>query len=854
MLRPSKFLILTIMMLTLIGLGQIQLQPAQAEISTPALDLPASHGDAVVQADEARVRVVHASPDAPNVDVLVDDAVAFSDIAFEEITDYADLPPGTYNIKVVPAGASEPVVIEADLDLSANTDYTVVAVGELADIEPLVLVDDNSPPTIGEANVRFVHASPNAPAVDVAVADGGPVLFSNFEFKESSDYVGVTAGTYDLEVRLAGTSDVVLELPGVTLEASATNTVFATGLVAETPLTAVASLDSEAEARVRVAHLSPDTGGVDIFVDDQLVASLSHITFETVTDYVTLPPGTYNVKVVPTGNGPDHAVLEADLTLEADTDYTVAAVGLSHADPSLEALVLVDDNSAPAEGQANVRFVHASPNAPAVDVAVTAGPVLFDGFEFKESSEYLGVDAGTYDLEVRLAGTSDVVLSLPGVELEAGKVYTVFATGLVGDDDTPLNAVLTVDAEATAQVRVAHASPDAPNVDVLVNDGVAFPNIPFQDVTDYAPLPPDSYNVKVVPAGEITPVVIEADLELAADTDYTVVAVGRLADIEPLPLVDDNSAPAEGEAKVRFVHASPNAPEVDVALQGGAVLFDDFEFKEASAYLGVAAGTYDLEVRVAETGDVVLPLPGVEFEAGKTYTIFAEGLVSETPLNAIVGLDRQGESRVRVVHASPDAPNVDVLVNDGVAFSNIAFEAITDYASLTPGTYNIKVVPTGATEPVVIEADLPLADGVDYTIVAVGELANIEPLVLEDDNSVPADGQAKVRFVHASPNAPAVDVAVTDGPVLFSNVSFKEATDYIEVAAGTYDLEVRLAGTTDVVLSLPGVEFEAGGVYTVFATGLVGDDDTPLDAIIGLFKTANFVDSVYQYYLPFVAK
>ncbi|MGD2041389.1 MAG: DUF4397 domain-containing protein, partial [Anaerolineae bacterium] len=89
----------------------------------------------------------------------------------------------------------------------------------------------------------------------------------------------------------------------------------------------------------------------------------------------------------------------------------------------------------------------------------------------------------------------------------------------------------------------------------------------------------------------------------------------------------------------------------------------------------------------------------------------------------------QDMSRVRVVHASPDAPAVDVWVNGAVAFSNAPFEGITDYAELAAGTYNVQVSPTGATEPIVIDADLDLAAGTDYTVVAVGLLENIEPLV-----------------------------------------------------------------------------------------------------------------------------
>jgi LPXTG-motif cell wall-anchored protein len=124
----------------------------------------------------------------------------------------------------------------------------------------------------------------------------------------------------------------------------------------------------------------------------------------------------------------------------------------------------------------------------------------------------------------------------------------------------------------------------------------------------------------------------------------------------------------------------------------------------------------------------------------------------------------------------------------------------------------------------VIDASLDLATETDYTVVAVGQLANIEPLVLIDNNSAPAAGKAHVRFVHASPNAPAVDIAVTGGPVLFSNVPFKGTGDYLPVDAGSYDLEARVAGTETVALSVPGVMLEEGKVYTIFAMGLAGGE------------------------------
>jgi hypothetical protein len=123
--------------------------------------------------------------------------------------------------------------------------------------------------------------------------------------------------------------------------------------------------------------------------------------------------------------------------------------------------------------------------------------------------------------------------------------------------------------------------------------------------------------------------------------------------------------------------------------------------------------------------------------------------------------------------------------------------------------------------PVVIDATLALEAGVDYTVLAIDELASIEPLVLVDDRSLPGNS-FRARFVHASPNAPAVDIAIANGPVLFPNVSFGGTGAAITAPAGSYDLEVRLAGTSTVVLPLPGVRFQVNTVYTVAAVGFVG--------------------------------
>lgn len=173
------------------------------------------------------------------------------------------------------------------------------------------------------------------------------------------------------------------------------------------------------------------------------------------------------------------------------------------------------------------------------------------------------------------------------------------------------------------------------------------------------------------------------------------------------------------------------------------------------------------------------------------------------------------EAFLRVVHASPDAPNVDVWVDGETVLTDVPFTAVSDYLALPAGSYNVQVTATGGTDPV-IDADLTLEAGTSYTVAATGPLAEIAPVVLTDDR-VPADGQAKLRVFHASPSAPAsVDVAVTDGPVLVEGLAFGEATGYLTVDPATYALEVRAAGESEAALALEAA-LEAGQNYTAIA-------------------------------------
>ncbi|AKQ44519.1 cell wall anchor protein [Rufibacter radiotolerans] len=208
--------------------------------------------------------------------------------------------------------------------------------------------------------------------------------------------------------------------------------------------------------------------------------------------------------------------------------------------------------------------------------------------------------------------------------LMAVALPTLLLTSACEDDD---DDVMTMDQKAN--VMVVHASPNAPSVDLYVDGTKAnTAALAYPRNTGYLQVQAGTRNVKVTPAGaSATNAVIDANLTLAANMNYSVFAAGPVTGISALVVEDNLAAPAAGKAHVRFFHLSPDAPRVDVVVQGGGDLFSDIEFKEATAFTPVNAGSYTLLVQPVNTNTNAVTAT-VNLEAGKIYTIFAKGFLN----------------------------------------------------------------------------------------------------------------------------------------------------------------------------------------------------------------------------------
>lgn len=192
--------------LLLFGLATGHASAAQHE------EPPAEEADPEAPPDLARVRLAHLVPDAPAVDIFADGAPIAEDVPYRTVSEYLEVPPGTYQIQVAPAGAGvEAAVIDEELDVPEGV-FSVAAIGEVAEegthpLQTLVLEDDVSPLEMEEfARVRAVHASPDAPPVDITVEEGGEPVVQNLAFGEYQG-LDVPAGEYQLFVYPAAEPD-----------------------------------------------------------------------------------------------------------------------------------------------------------------------------------------------------------------------------------------------------------------------------------------------------------------------------------------------------------------------------------------------------------------------------------------------------------------------------------------------------------------------------------------------------------------------------------------------------------------------------------------------------------------------
>jgi len=417
----------------------------------------------------AKVKVYHSIVGGPNVDVCVGASPLVKNLAYRAQSYYFTVAAGTYNIDVRVANADpcEGALVFANPGVVIGSDpyYSVAAHGLGDDAAPygLLALVDNNVVAADESAVRFVHSCAGAPNVDVSV--DGTVAFTNVSYGEAAAAQDLAAGTYDIEVFVTGTSTSVFGPATLTFSDRSAYTIFASGDVGDLPLEPFVSIDStDKTAMVKVIHAVAelDAPTVDVYVNGEV--AIPDFKYGAVVGYVSLPALQITIDVKLAGQQTE-VLVPVTTTLDADAFYSVVAHGDSL---PISLLLLADDNTAPAAGNVNVRFIHASAGSPAVDVIVD-GDVAFANVEYGDETDYVTIPTSTYEISVNLAGTETVVVNAKDLTFKTTEVASVYAIGIAGNTDaTMLKALPLEDAPDSRVLSFNSAAGALPSLALLL--------------------------------------------------------------------------------------------------------------------------------------------------------------------------------------------------------------------------------------------------------------------------------------------------------------------------------------------------------------------------------------------------
>jgi hypothetical protein len=433
----------------------------------------------------AQLQVIHASADAPAVNVLVNGAVpnGLAGVPFAAASPYLELDPGAIDaaVNAILADGSEVEVLAVDgLQLDSDVAYTVIAAGSTADLlaaaggNPLDLFVLTRPveAAINGVRIQVLHGSPSAPEVDVYVTAPGDQLGgaqpATFAFGEVLDLGTVPAAEYRIRVTPTGDDTVVFDSGAVALPDGADMSIIAvdnTGPGAA-PITLLAVLadgtvlelrdgGAAAPAGLTAVHNSADAPAVCVVADDattqdvERVELFAGVPFRGFGYLGEVPPGSYTIGLEvfdgQTGCAGTTAVTFPDaVDLVAGAEASGIVVG-GLGDGSLELLALADDLR-PIATEGRVRIVHGSAATPAVDIYVVAAGTditdpsvtpAFSDVEFTASTGFVALPPAEYDVFVTLAGDTTPAISVEGLELVGGEVITAIASDPTGEETLP---------------------------------------------------------------------------------------------------------------------------------------------------------------------------------------------------------------------------------------------------------------------------------------------------------------------------------------------------------------------------------------------------------------------------------
>lgn len=387
------------------------------------------------------VRLVNATSDYASLDLYRSDTSVSTGVASDAAGDYVRIDDGTYTFNLRRSGSST-TSSTSSRSVSGGVSYTLLAYSTGETLKSAFLEESEDAPSSGSAKLRVFNTSTEAGAVDIYVTAADADLASSSPVSQSlgaervSSYTQFEADTYRIRVTGSGNkADLRLDIPSIALADQQVATLVLTstsgGVLVHGVLInqkAAVTAQRNASARVRLAASASAGGTVGATVNGTTLAA--GFQSPTVGNYVLVSAGSATLAVTIGGS----AVAVPAATFAAGSDNTLLVTGTTAA-PAVTAIA--DDNRPPLNSaHAKIRLVHgvsglASPATLTADFVAVAVDVAPNG-----ASTPATLTASTSaEIEVTSPGTSGSLYQKDDVNLQAGKVYTIF---MLGDTTTPV--------------------------------------------------------------------------------------------------------------------------------------------------------------------------------------------------------------------------------------------------------------------------------------------------------------------------------------------------------------------------------------------------------------------------------
>ena len=655
-------------------------------------------------AQQGELRVIHLSPDAPDIDIYVGDETtpSISFLTFGSASAALTQAAGNVDIRITPAGLPNFPVASQSVPITADRRLNIHAFNALASIEAIATTFDlNAPTSPDSASLRIVHASPDQGNVDVHIipASGEPLVIPGLPFKAVTPFYSLPSGPVTVAIFEAGTDTKVLSAEG-NLSGSSYGTLYVSGFAeelqlqvldetstnAQDPMTTLVPVVAAEETTVRFVHVVPEGPAVDVFLGEETTPLIANLGPRDASANLTLETGVHNLKAAPTGLGPDFAVVDFDHEFHADTAYTLLALGDIDEQDVLEMTLTRDPVLVPPSGKTLVRFLHGAYPVGDIKVVMTSETGTQFTLPFLDFTTVSGFfEFPTEEIFVDIFDLSDGKRFFSGsVFLPEEGVVTLIANGNPAKSDFVVNMLVeNVEADQrpmvalTSQVeptffRAVHLSGDAGPAEVFIDDE-RFDGLTYGGATGRSEMDAGFYNIKVAAEGEgIGNAVIDTDIELPGNTYRVFMIVGEKdkqtisgVPIDADPVIDVS----QGTTALRFFHASPDAGPLDVTVQASdnsTTPFSNLTYKAGTGYLTLPSGEATVTVRTtAATGNVLRLIAEGELSDGEPVTAIVSGTVADNSLSIHLLRDADGAAQKPMVLLERTSVSVDEPATGG---------------------------------------------------------------------------------------------------------------------------------------------------------------------------------------------